>query len=107
MSERSTLRLFVLRVLVVAILATLFGRLWFLQVYAGDGYVEQASANRVREVVEPAPRGEVFDARGAPLVRNRTAFVVSVSRSELLRQDDDGAAVLDRLGTVLGRPSDV
>ncbi|MCY7365664.1 MAG: penicillin-binding protein 2 [Frankiaceae bacterium] len=107
MSERSTLRLFVLRVLVVAILATLFGRLWFLQVYAGDGYVEQASANRVREVVEPAPRGEVFDARGDPLVRNRTAFVVSVSRSELLRQDDDGAAVLDRLGTVLGRPSDV
>ena len=106
MTQRSTVRLFVLRVLVVAILATLFGRLWFLQVYAGERYVEQASANRVREVVEPAPRGEVFDARGAPLVRNRTAFVVSVSRSELLGQDDDGAAVLERLGAVLGRPAD-
>ncbi len=106
MTERSTLRLFVLRVLVVALLATLFGRLWFLQVHAGESYVEQASANRVREVVEPAPRGEVLDARGAPLVRNRTAFVVSVSRSELLRQDDDGAAVLERLGAVLDRPAD-
>ena len=51
MTERSTLRLFVLRVLVVAILATLFGRLWFLQVYAGEDYVEQAAANRVGDVV--------------------------------------------------------
>ena len=106
MSGRSELRLFVLRVMVVAILATLFGRLWFLQVYAGDDYVEQASANRVREVVEPAPRGEVYDARGSLLVRNRTALVVSVSRSTVLRQPDGGAAVLERLGRVLGRSAD-
>ena len=106
MSRRADLRLFVLRVVVVAILATLFGRLWFLQVYAGDDYVAQASANRVREVVEPAPRGEVYDARGTALVRNRTALVVSVSRSTVLRQPDGGAAVLERLGRVLGRSAD-
>lgn len=105
-SGRSDLRLFVLRVMVVAILATLLGRLWFLQVYAGDAYAEQASANRVREVVEPAPRGEVLDARGERLVRNRTALVVSVSRSTVTRQPDGGAAVLDRLGKVLGRSAE-
>jgi penicillin-binding protein 2 len=104
--RRADLRLFVLRVVVLAILATLFGRLWFLQVVAADDYVQQASANRVREVVEPAPRGEVFDARGTPLVRNRTALVVSVNRSTVVRQPDGGAAVLERLGRVLGRPAD-
>jgi penicillin-binding protein 2 len=105
-SRRADLRLFVLRVVVVAILATLFGRLWFLQVYAGEQYAEQASANRVREVVEPAPRGEVYDARGTPLVRNRTALVVSVNRSDVVRQSDGGQAVLERLGEVLGRPAE-
>ncbi len=106
MSRRADLRLFVLRVVVVAILATLFGRLWFLQVYAGEDYAEAASANRVREVVEPAPRGEVYDARGTALVRNRTALVVSVNRSTVVRQPDQGQGVLERLGKVLGRPAD-
>lgn len=106
MSRRADLRLFVLRVVVLAILATLVGRLWFLQVYAGEDYAIAASQNRVREVVEPAPRGEVVDARGAPLVRNRTALVVSVNRYSVLRQPDGGEAVLQRLGTVLGRTAD-
>lgn len=107
MSSRADLRLFVLRVLVVAVLVTLFGRLWFLQVYAGEDYAKAASDNRIREVVDPAPRGEVYDARGVELVRNRTAIVVSVSRTALMRQPDGGTAVLERLGAVLGRPADV
>ncbi|MCW2715333.1 MAG: Peptidoglycan glycosyltransferase, partial [Frankiales bacterium] len=107
MSERSQLRLFVLRVLVAALLVTLFGRLWFLQVHDAEGYQLAASANQVREVVQPAPRGEVYDANGVELVRNRTALVVSVSRGALLQQPDDGRAVLDRLSSVLGRPAAV
>ena len=106
MTDRAALRLFVLHVIVLAILATLFGRLWFLQVYAGEDYAAAASANRVREVVQPATRGEVYDARGTPLVRNRTALVVSVNRSDVVRQSDGGQAVLERLGEVLGRSAD-
>lgn len=102
MTDRSTLRLVVLRVLVVALLATLLGRLWFLQVYAGEQYAQAADANRVRPVVTTAPRGEVYDVRGRPLVRNRTALVVSVDRVRLLREPDDGRAVLERLGEVVG-----
>ena len=106
MTDRPTLRLFVLRVLVVTLLGTLFGRLVFLQVFAGEDYVQAASANRIRPVVDTAPRGEVYDVRGQPLVRNRTALVVSVSRSTLLRQPDDGRAVLERLSAVIGKPAD-
>ena len=83
MSERSRLRLVVLRVLVLAILLTLFSRLWYLQVYTGATYKKAASDNRIREVVTTAPRGEILDAQGNPLVRNRTALVVSVNRSLL------------------------
>ena len=107
MTDRPSLRLFVLRVLVVSLMATLFGRLLFLQVFAGEDYVQAASANRIRPVVDAAPRGEVYDARGRLLVRNRTALVVSVSRSTLLRQPDDGRAVLERLSSVIGKPADV
>lgn len=102
MSDRSTPRLFVLRVLVAALLLTLSGRLWFLQVYDGAGYSRAASANRVRDVVTPAPRGEVFDVQGRPLIANRTAMVVSVDRSRLLREPRDGADVLARLSPVVG-----
>jgi len=105
LSERSQLRLFVLRVLVAALLVTLFSRLWFLQVYDAEGYELAASANQVREVVQPAPRGEVYDARGAELVRNRTALVVSISHGALLQQPDDGRAVLERLASVIDRPA--
>ena len=103
MSDRSRPRLFVLRVLVVALLVTLFGRLWYLQVHEAAGYATAAEANRSRTVVTPAPRGEVYDVRGRPLIGNRTALVVSVNRSLLLREPDDGAAVLARLGRVVGR----
>ena len=96
----------VLRVVVLAMLLTLLGRLWQLQVLNGDDYARAASDNRVREVVEPAPRGEVVDARGVPLVRNRTALVVSVRRSTLLALPEDGRAVLERLGALLGREPD-
>jgi penicillin-binding protein 2 len=104
-TDRTSPRLFVLRVLVATLLVTLFGRLVALQVVGGEQYAEAASANRVRPVVEAAPRGEVLDVRGTPLVRNRNALVVSVSRTTLLRQPDDGAAVLERLSGVLGRPA--
>ncbi len=64
MSARSQPRLFVLRVLVVALLATLLGRLVVLQVVDGPGYEAAADANRVREVVTTAPRGVVYDVAG-------------------------------------------
>ena len=102
MSDRAQPRLFVLRVLVAALLCTLFGRLWFLQVVDGDSYAQAASANRVREVVTPAARGDVYDVQGRPLLTDRTALVVSVDRSALLREPGDGAAVLQRLSPVVG-----
>ena len=103
--ERPGVRLFVLRVLVVAVLVTLFGRLWFLQVHEADSFTEAATENRVRGVVTTAPRGDIYDATGRRLVRNRTALVVAVNRSQLLREPKDGKDVLARLAAVVGLPA--
>jgi len=101
-SGRSQPRLIILQVVVLSLVATLFTRLWYLQAVVGDRYDRAASENRVREVVTPATRGLIFDDVGRPLVRNNSKLVVSVSRTELLRQPDRGAAVLRRLAGVLG-----
>lgn len=96
------MRLIVLQVLVISLLVTLVGRLWYMQVVAGEEYAQAASDNRVREVVTPAVRGAILDARGRPLVQNRTSLVVSVDRSTLLDLPSDGKRVVKRLAGLLG-----
>jgi penicillin-binding protein 2 len=105
-ADPSALRLFVLRAVVLSMMVTLLGRLAYLQVWEGEDFVQAAAANRVREVVTPAARGTIVDVTGAPLVRNRAAMVVTVDRARLRGEDDGGAAVLDRLGALLGRTGD-
>jgi len=102
-SDRSRLRLFVIQVLVLSLLATLLGRLWYLQVMASDHYTQAAADNRVREVITPAVRGQILDATGRPLVKNRTTMVVSVDTSALAQEPDGGSRVLHRLADVLGK----
>ncbi len=104
-TRRVTIRLVVLQILVLSLLATLGGRLWYLQIRTGSQYVAKAQGNHIREVVEPAVRGEILDASGRVLAGNQTKLVVSVSRTSLLQQKDHGKAVLTRLADVLGVPA--
>ncbi|GIH79468.1 penicillin-binding protein 2 [Planobispora longispora] len=101
-------RLSVLRALTLVLVLLLGARLWQVQVMEGDRYVAAAAATRTRDVVVPAVRGQILDALGRPLVRNRTTLVVSVDRTALERMEDGGEAVMARLGKVLGRePEDL
>ena len=102
MSEKSSLRLVVLGVLIASLIGTLLARLFYLQLVAGEEYKAQAASNSTREVITPAVRGLILDQRGRPLVANRTSLVVSVDRTELLREPDDGEAVMARLADALG-----
>ncbi|MFG2003360.1 penicillin-binding protein 2 [Spirillospora sp. NPDC048911] len=102
MNSRTHFRLVVLYVLVGAMLLVLMGRLWSMQVLSGAHYREVAAENRTRDIVVPAVRGMILDGMGRPLVRNRTALVVSVDRTSLSRQKDKGRGVLARLAATLG-----
>jgi penicillin-binding protein 2 len=97
----TVVRLAVIRILVVSLLLTLGARLYYLQILDEDRLVQTANAQHTREVILAAPRGAVVDDRGRPLVTNRSTLVVSVNRAELQAEEDDGAAVLRRLGTLL------
>ncbi|HEX4699892.1 MAG TPA: penicillin-binding protein 2, partial [Actinomycetes bacterium] len=104
MSERSRLRLVVLQVLVLSMLLTLVGRLWYLQIDASENYKSAAAENGTRQIVTPAARGMILDDRGRPLARNRTALVVSISRTAMLRQPDGGRALVAKVAQVIGKP---
>ncbi|WP_053659281.1 penicillin-binding protein 2 [Streptomyces sp. MMG1121] len=101
-TPRVQIRLVVIQILVLSLLGTLGGRLWYLQIREGAAYQKEASGNHVQQVVDPAVRGDILDARGVPLADNETRLVVSASRTDLLKQRDDGKAVLAKLAGVLG-----
>ncbi|WP_326808550.1 penicillin-binding protein 2 [Streptomyces sp. NBC_01775] len=101
-SSRVNIRLVAIQILVMSLLLTLGGRLWYLQIRNGDEYEKEAAGNHVQQVVQPAVRGSILDSRGVPIADNETRLVVSASRTELMKMDDDGKAVLTRLARVLG-----
>lgn len=105
-TSRVTIRLIAIQVLVFSLLLTLGGRLWYLQIRQGDEFAEQAAGNHVQQVVQPAVRGAIYDARGIPLADNETRLVVSADRSELMRMSDNGEAVLADLSELLGLPEE-
>ncbi|MCU1600055.1 MAG: penicillin-binding protein 2 [Frankiales bacterium] len=104
MSDRSRLRIVLLRVMVVSILLTLLGRLTYMQVAEGANYRNAASANRTRDVITAPARGQILDDRGVALVTNRIALVVSVDRSELPAKKKGGSLELSRLSLIVGIP---
>ncbi|GDY74172.1 hypothetical protein SAV31267_036570 [Streptomyces avermitilis] len=107
-TPRVQIRLVVIQILVFSLLGTLGGRLWYLQIRNGDEYAKEASGNHVQQVVQPAVRGSILDARGVPIADNETRLVVSASRTDLLKMKDDGKAVLTKLAGVLDlKPEDV
>ncbi|MCW2795743.1 penicillin-binding protein 2 [Nocardioides sp.] len=82
-SHKSRLRLVVIQALVFSLFATLFVRLYYMQVVGGDDYHAQAASQSVREIVVQPQRGLIVDDQGRPLVANRTSWVVSVDRTML------------------------
>jgi len=95
-TQRSRLRLVVVQALVVSLFATLFVRLWYLQVASGDAYQAKAASQSVREVVIQPDRGLIVDAMGRPLVANRSSWVVSIDRTTLGKLPDDQQTTLIR-----------
>ncbi|MFC6288309.1 penicillin-binding protein 2 [Nocardioides sp. GCM10027113] len=105
-NRRSRLRILVIQVLVFSLFATLFARLYYLQVVSGAQYTAQAANQSVREIVVQPQRGLIVDDMGRPLVTNRPSWVVSVDRTLLGKLSDrQQRTLLDRLGTAVGIPT--
>jgi penicillin-binding protein 2 len=82
--------------------AVIFFRLWFLQVLSGDNYVAVARENRVRQIKIQAPRGEIVDRHGQPLVVNRNSLSIKVTPEKLPQDRAEREQVYRRLARLLG-----
>ena len=65
----------------IKFLASLFARLYYLQVMASDQYQVAAQANRIRVVPIEAPRGRILDRHGKVLVDNQISVQITVDRT--------------------------
>lgn len=103
---RSRLRLLVIQVLVFSLFATLFARLYYLQVVTGDEYEAQAANQSVREIVVQPQRGLIVDAQGRPLVANRRSWVVSIDRTLLGKlTESQQRKLIERIGAAVDLPT--
>ena len=82
--------------------AIIFLRLWYLEVLSGDKYLAEAQNNQVREFTVLAPRGEILDRYGEPLVQNRAALQLQLKEEELPLSRERRADLLARVGELAG-----
>ncbi len=92
------MRLTAVVVVVAALFAALFARLWYLQVIDAPKAQQAATNNGVRVIYIPAPRGEILDRNGNVLVGNVNEPVIEVSQ-QIAAGDP---AMVARLAPLLG-----
>ena len=101
MNNKSRLSLLVVQILVVSLMAALFGRLFYLQVAAGPKYRDAALSIQSRDVVAPATRGLIVDGFGVPLAMNKAGLAITIDRVAIDKLDDKGVGVMKRLAALL------
>jgi penicillin-binding protein 2 len=100
-SPQLALRVAVLGGLAMALFAVVLFRLWYLQVLSGEQYVAKANANRARDLPIAAPRGQIFDREGQPIVVSRTTNAVQIVPSALPPAGPRRLSLYRRLGGLL------
>ncbi len=83
-------------------LIVLVGRLGWLQTVAGDTYRARADQNRIRIQSIPAPRGQILDRTGQPLVNNVANYVLTIIPADLPRQEPARTTTLASLSQASG-----
>ncbi|HKP21190.1 MAG TPA: penicillin-binding protein 2 [Thermoleophilaceae bacterium] len=101
LTPKLAFRVAVLGGVALVMFAVIFFRLWYLQVLSGDNYVAAAKENRVRSIKVQAPRGEIVDRHGVPLVENRYSFSIKLTPDKLPARRADREEVYRRLGRLL------
>jgi penicillin-binding protein 2 len=94
-------RLIGVAVVVMALLAALGVRLYYVQIKEHVSYVSLETQDRVRTIVEPAVRGGIVSDDGQALVTQTSSLVIAVNMAVVGQDADGGTAELDQLAKVL------
>lgn len=98
------LRMSILGIVVFALFASLFARLWYLQIMVSDDFQVVAQSNRTRSVQVEAPRGRILDRNGKVLVDNAIDVQITVDRTIYRDLDEDvQTGILTKLAERLSR----
>lgn len=96
-------RLFWATGVVILTFVVLLGRLCQLQIIRGEEYKEKADDNFLKEIRQPADRGQILDRNRRVLVDSRPSYDVTLTPYFCGKQCDD---VLTRLATMLSLSQD-
>lgn len=77
----SRFKIYIVFVGIVA--AIIVARLFWMQIINGDTYYIQAEQKQMRSVAVKAPRGEIVDRFGTPLVTNKAGYSVQIQKTNL------------------------
>lgn len=77
----SKYRFMILKIIMAAMLAAIFVRLFALQILDGEKYLETANARLSTNITTKAPRGDILDRYGNPLVGNKVGYSVVIRKS--------------------------
>ncbi len=77
----SRMRFFVIRLMIFLMMSLIIFRLFELQAVKGDEYLE-ITKNRLNiNLIDEAPRGQIYDRYGTPLVTNREGYSLQVVKT--------------------------
>jgi len=77
----SKYRFAILKIIIVVMVCAVIYRLYDLQIIKGEQYAEVAEERLITNVVEKAPRGEIYDRYGEALVTNKVSYDLILQRA--------------------------
>ncbi len=97
--EENKSRLIFIKVVIAILAVALIFRLFYLQIIKGDQYLAMSTQRYTVGMVDKAPRGEIFDRYGKPLVTNRVGYSLQLQKTDI--SDDELNDVLLRIIQIL------
>lgn len=98
------IRIFIM--LIVAGLAIIFLRVFYLQVIRGDYYTNLAENNRLRIKPIPSERGLIYDTEGKQLTENVPSFSLSIVPQDFPKDETERKKIISQISQIGGVSED-
>ncbi len=97
--NKTTIRALIITGVVALLALACVVRLYNLQIVNGEDFRIMADNSSVRTYVKKAPRGEIFDRNGVPIVENKAGYSIQIFKTDIT--DDELNANLADIITLL------
>lgn len=99
--EDNKSRLIFIKIVLALLAVILVFRLFYLQIIKGEQYLAMSTQRYTVGMVDKAPRGEIFDRYGKPLITNRVGYSLQLQKTDI--SDDEFNDVLLKVIQILNK----